>query len=484
MSRNGRVQGPRIPARADFPLTEVPSPYLSGKIPIEVGRSVYVETVRGCRSHCTFCFYPRSSRSLRALDPMQAAHLVSELVDRGAREIVFLDPTFNHRSGFRELLRALGDVNVSRRCGFFAEIRAEGVDSEIVGGLVRAGFTTVEIGLQSVNRATLKKIRRGGDPEKTARVARALRREGISVLLDLMLGLPGDTLEDVRRGIDFVLEHQLEDSVQFFPLSVLPGTPMRSDAELLGLVHDSRPPYRVIRTSSMSEEEIRMGFEECEQAFGRELDEPIRPWLADPQAPVGKRIDLESDRTIVLEPGAAHSVLWMHGNDLWERRERMVEAIDRRLDLDPFCVLDVVLSPGAPFPLDLLDGLESHLSRFATTYLERAYAHRERNAQRRVVAVLAEGVEWPYDWMLAVSHRIPVVRNLDFVHATDRLSSQDGPFWNWRVLGQEGAELRAVFDRLAGGYPEPHRIHFADPGLESRWVQQVLGGGEIRETLA
>ena len=92
---------------ASFPLADYPSPYLEGLVPVERQRSTYVETVRGCRSHCTFCFYPRSSGVLRTLDVESSAALVAALRDRGAREVVFLDPTFNHRPGFEPLLDAL-----------------------------------------------------------------------------------------------------------------------------------------------------------------------------------------------------------------------------------------------------------------------------------------------------------------------------------------------------------------------------------------
>ena len=130
--------------------------------------STYVETVRGCRSHCTFCFYPRSSSVLRVLDVERSAALVASVRDQGAREVVFLDPTFNHRPGFEPLLEALARVNPDRALSFFAEVRAEGLTAEHAAMLARAGFTRLEIGLQSVNRETLKRVKRGGSPEKVA----------------------------------------------------------------------------------------------------------------------------------------------------------------------------------------------------------------------------------------------------------------------------------------------------------------------------
>ncbi|MBS1154071.1 MAG: hypothetical protein H6Q89_5769, partial [Myxococcaceae bacterium] len=114
-------------ANANFPLTQYPSPYLEGRVRVDPARSTYLETVRGCRSHCTFCFYPRSSSVLRVLDVERSAALVSSLRDQGAREVVFLDPTFNHRPDFEALLDALALANPDRALSFFAEVRAEGL---------------------------------------------------------------------------------------------------------------------------------------------------------------------------------------------------------------------------------------------------------------------------------------------------------------------------------------------------------------------
>ncbi|HZR07110.1 MAG TPA: radical SAM protein, partial [Myxococcales bacterium] len=207
---------------ASFALTDYPSPYLEGLVPVEAQRSTYVETVRGCRSHCTFCFYPRSSSVLRSLDVPHSAGLIAALRDRGAREVVFLDPTFNHRPELEPLLDALIRENASRSLTFFAEVRAEGLTKPLARKLKQAGFDRLEIGLQSVRKETLKRVRRGGSPEKVAEAARMLHDEGIELLVDLIVGLPGDTPDDVLRGMDFLDANGLAAEAQVFPLSLLP----------------------------------------------------------------------------------------------------------------------------------------------------------------------------------------------------------------------------------------------------------------------
>src|SRR5438067_6952686 len=338
-------------AAASFPLADYRSPYLADLVPVEPHRSTYVETVRGCRSHCTFCFYPRSSSVLRMLDVDASAALIGALRDRGAREVVFLDPTFNHRPGFEPLLDALARENASHALTFFAEVRAEGLTAGHARKLKQAGFDRLEIGLQSVNRGTLKRVRRGGSPDKVAEAARMLPGEGIELLVDLIVGLPGVTPDDVMRGVDFLEQHGLAQEAQVFLLSLLPGTAMRASAAEDGVIFDPRPPYRVQRTATFTEEALRETLLTAEDRLGRRLDEWPRPHL----------IDGGLDGFAPQEAGAQHVAIWFAGRDLFARRAEIVAALDRRLCLDPFATIDVVLRPEEPFPLDLLDAIRARL---------------------------------------------------------------------------------------------------------------------------
>ena len=64
--------------------------------------------------------------------------------------------------------------------------------------------------------------------------------------------------------MDFIVENGLQDDVQVFPLSVLPGTTFRTDSVSLGLRYEPEPPYPVIATGTFSEQELLMAFDYAE----------------------------------------------------------------------------------------------------------------------------------------------------------------------------------------------------------------------------
>ena len=480
--RNGLLGlGPFGPApSAGFPLTDYPSPYLEGLVPVESHRSTYIETVRGCRSHCTYCFYPRSSNVLRVLDVQQSAALVGQLRERGAREVVYLDPTFNHRPEFEALLEALAVVNPDRSVSCFAEVRAEGLTPAHAGQLARAGFTKLEMGLQSVNRETLKRVKRGGSPEKVAAAAKMLRAEGIDLLVDLIIGLPGDTPDDVARGVDFLLEHELGEHAQVFVLSLLPGTAMRSTAAADGVEYDPAPPYRVTRTATFDTEQLRRSLLDAEAKLGRRLDELPRPHLvAEPgEVPDVFVVDLDDAATLARAavPGAQHCALWLTGRDLFGRRELALSALDLRLRLDPYATLDVVLYPAAPFPLDLLDLLRARLASATPSYASRALSLRGEDMQRRLSVVLRASASFPRDWVEALRNEVPVYRDQSAREAAEHAEDLGDLREGARIMD---AEIAGPLWTKLVEQADPAAVTFAQRSYEAAWAQRILRYADI-----
>lgn len=452
-------------AAANFALADYPSPYLEDLLPVEPRRSTYVETVRGCRSHCTFCFYPRSSGVPRVLSVEASAALIASLRDKGAREVVFLDPTFNHRPQFEPLLEALAGENAARSLTFFAEVRAEGLTAGQARMLKQAGFDRLEIGLQSVNRETLKRVRRGGSAEKVAEAARMLHGEGIELLVDLIVGLPGDTPDDVLRGMAFLDANGLAQEAQVFPLSLLPGTAMRGTAGEDGVAFDPAPPYRVQRTATFSQEALRETLFAAEEALGRRLDEWPRPHLTDG--------GLDGFAPAQL-PGPQHAALWFAEGNLFARRSEILRAIDERIALDPYATLDVVLRPQGTFPLDLLDAIRVRLQEGPQSYLSRSLAHRGEDAQRRIAVVL--GGEHTADFAEALGGQAQVFREQTAAEALRDAEQLGNGLPAARITGAVAPGQFDELSRRAGA----DFVAFADPALEQRWQERVLGFGDAR----
>src|SRR5439155_14001110 len=121
--------------------------------------------------------------------------------EHGAREVFLLDPTLNQRKDFPDLLRLLAEGNPGRRFTYFGELRGEGITEETARLLRDANFTEVEVGLQSIDPDAMDLMDRKNNLRAFERGVRAMMAEGIRVKVDLIVGLPGDTAESVRRGM-------------------------------------------------------------------------------------------------------------------------------------------------------------------------------------------------------------------------------------------------------------------------------------------
>ncbi|XDD47657.1 radical SAM protein [Leptospira sp. WS39.C2] len=481
--KNGELSLFGLPSPANFPLTDFPSPYTTGHLSVNPKRSTYLETVRGCKSQCTYCFYPKSSQNLRTLDISETIQLISNLKSKGARELVFLDPTFNHRPGFESFLDAIAEVNSDGQMTMFAELRSEGVTPKLANKLKKAGFNRIELGLQSVNEETLKRVKRFGSPHKVAEVAKMLAGEGIDLLLDLIIGLPGDTPDDVERGIYFFLEHGLGEWVQAFPLSVLPGTSMRKDAEREGLVYMPKPPYRIIQTPNFSPETLRDSVYFAENLLERRLDEFARPFLCDLDPKIQDRLDWYPARSKEshihflnsLERGTRHQSVWFHSDSLSNDLLEILSMMEKKVDSEPFCTIDFVIPlMDVPNSKDILR-LESLLNSKRNSYLAKTLAYRGENLQHRLVFVIPRGKEKLLNWRDSLTGEESFL-----VYETilpDHISKLDPENSHFYLV--TGELIHSKDWEFLKESMDPETITFANRKWEERWSMEVLGYGEL-----
>ncbi len=92
--------------------------------------------------------------------------------------------------------------------------------------VVEAGVNRVSIGLQSAIPTELKQLSRRHTPLDVMRTVSAAKEAGISnISVDLMLGIPEQTLETLNRSIDFAVSTGA-DHISTYLLSLEKGTPL------------------------------------------------------------------------------------------------------------------------------------------------------------------------------------------------------------------------------------------------------------------
>ncbi len=265
------------PARPAIDLARLPSPYLSGAVAVEFDRTISVETLRGCPFKCSFCYYYKQFSKVNAFPREWLREHFRYAREHGVRELFFLDPTLNARPHFSEFLDEVVAANQGLGLDLHAELVADMVDEKIADKLERAGFKGVECGLQSANMTALKAVNRMCDLERFASGVTRMDRRGIVVKTDLIIGLPEDDADSMRRSIDWVRTRKLDADVQVFHLMVLPGTELREKADTFGYERLRRPPYYATRSRWMDEPAMRRSIEHAGEVFELDFDPPARP---------------------------------------------------------------------------------------------------------------------------------------------------------------------------------------------------------------
>ncbi|HKI50565.1 MAG TPA: DUF4080 domain-containing protein [Geothermobacteraceae bacterium] len=249
------VEGPGGPVLDDLDL--IPSPFEAGLVDVLRG-FVYLETSRGCPYRCAFCMSALDDR-VRSFSMPRIESDLCWLMRHEVPKIKLVDRTFNyHPERAREIFRYI--LRHNRKSHFHFEIGAHLLDRETLAllGEVPPGMFQFEIGVQSTLDTTLETIGRQVDRQRLEENLADLQSlTRIDLHLDLIAGLPGESLGDFLGSIDRVMAGNPEH-LQIEPVKLLPGSPLRAQAAELGIVFDPNPPYTVLKTPRLSLTDLQL----------------------------------------------------------------------------------------------------------------------------------------------------------------------------------------------------------------------------------
>jgi radical SAM superfamily enzyme YgiQ (UPF0313 family) len=187
-------------------------------------RSLGVITSRGCPFHCTFCVNSKREVCLRFHGPERVAAELQELVDRYAIEsVAFYDELIaSDPVRFRGICQLMIERGLNR-LRWECQMHPTSVTPKLLRLMKEAGCLQVAVGFESGSQRVLDAIGKGTTVERNLEAARRIREAGLKVRGCFILGVPGETPEDIRLTERFIDQAPIDFAGIHF-LTPMPGT--------------------------------------------------------------------------------------------------------------------------------------------------------------------------------------------------------------------------------------------------------------------
>jgi oxygen-independent coproporphyrinogen-3 oxidase len=327
-------------------------------------RSLYVH-VPFCAHRCGYCDFVTTSRSPE-LHERYVAALERELAMRAGDvppfETVFIGggtPTLLEPESLERLLAlvrgaARDDAEITIECN------PETVDAALARRLVEGGVNRVSLGAQSFDPVVLATLERRASPDVVRAAVATLRAAGVARLsLDLIWGVPGQTLESVARDLDAALALE-PDHMSAYELEFKPGTRLAhahgvdAAATLIGETGDDLYDLVIDRFEAA-------GWWWYETAnFARVAEERCRHnlayWHAQPWVGIG--VGAVETRDGVRRTNLPNVPRWLAALEAGELPPARTEEIDAETARTERAMLAIRLDESFRVPMaDMLDGI-------------------------------------------------------------------------------------------------------------------------------
>lgn len=204
-----------------------------------------VLTSRGCPFRCAYCASSLLNNEFIQLPVEEILIKILDFASKGICDFAFYDDALlvNSNTHIKPLLREIIFRKPGIRFHCPNGIHARFIDDELAHLMKKAGFVTLRLSLETVNPERQKNT--GGKVNSTdLRDAilylkkRGFTKENIGVYL--MYGLPGQDIDEVKAGIDFV--KSLGVRINLTEFSPIPGTKCWDDLARKGTISEKLDP--------------------------------------------------------------------------------------------------------------------------------------------------------------------------------------------------------------------------------------------------
>jgi len=229
-------------AAAPCTRCDYPSPYLEGLFDSLFAQyphllfSMTLETNRGCPNYCAFCDWGADRQHLKLMPMQRVQAEIDWAAQRKLEFVLCADANFGLLPRDTEVVQYL--ANSKRRCGYPQKLRAfldKSYNDTVFSlneTLAREGLSNgAALSLQSISSQALEAI--GRKNLNFAQIAAMIARYNaadIPVYCELILGLPGETLQSFAHGVGELLAAGMHGALEIFRCEVLPNARLAEPA--------------------------------------------------------------------------------------------------------------------------------------------------------------------------------------------------------------------------------------------------------------
>ena len=245
-------------------LDEFPSPYLTGVFDGIYHDAIYavLETNRGCPYGCTFCDWGSATlQKIRLFSMERVAAEICWITEHCMSDINIADANFGILPRDVEICRMICEAK--KRTGFPKRVILNYAKNtqrhvvDIVDMMAKSGLiTSGTISIQTRDPETLGAVRRRNIKTKEyEKLQAAFRSRDLPMDTQLMLGLPGATLESFKDDLRYYFFEDV--NVRVFNTVLLVNSPMAEPSYREKYRIEADESGTVVATSTMSHDELQ-----------------------------------------------------------------------------------------------------------------------------------------------------------------------------------------------------------------------------------
>ncbi|MEN8190343.1 MAG: radical SAM protein [Thermodesulfobacteriota bacterium] len=188
---------------------------------------------RGCPYACSYCDRSVFRRSFRYNSAEYLFRHVVYLREKfNIRHINFYDDQFTFN---RDRVEEFCDLMIKSplKITFNCAVRGDHIDLELLQLMKKAGCWMISLGIETGDENLLNQHKHKGNLKLLSEKIYLIKKAGIRVKGLMMIGLPGETERTVKKSMEYVFSHPIDD-INLAKFTPFPGSPLYQNIHDLG----------------------------------------------------------------------------------------------------------------------------------------------------------------------------------------------------------------------------------------------------------